>query len=129
MMAADLNGEGAAETAALITGSGARANSFEVDVTKQDQVAQMVAATVAEFEGLDTVINNAGVTIVGAAHDLDESDWDRELDVNLKSVYLVSKAAWPHLEQGGVARSPPPHRSLACGRSPTTRLTAPRRRA
>jgi NAD(P)-dependent dehydrogenase (short-subunit alcohol dehydrogenase family) len=47
------------------------------------------------------VINNAGVTIVGAAHDLDESDWDRELDVNLKSVYLVSKAAWPHLEQAG----------------------------
>lgn len=101
VMAADLNGEGAAETAALITGSGARANSFEVDVTKQDQVAQMVAATVAEFEGLDTVINNAGVTIVGAAHDLDEGDWDRELAVNLKSVYLVSKAAWPHLEQGG----------------------------
>ena len=101
MMAADLNGESAVETAALLTGSGARASSVEVDVTEADQVARMVEATVAEFDRLDTVINNAGVTIVGAAHDLDESDWDRELDVNLKSVYLVSKAAWPHLERGG----------------------------
>lgn len=100
-MVADLNGETAAETAAMIAGSGGNAGSVEVDVTSQDQVTRMVEATVAEFGGLSTVINNAGVTIVGAVHDLEESDWDRELDVNLKSVYLVSRAAWPHLEQGG----------------------------
>ena len=101
VMVADLNGETAAETAALIAGTGGNASSVEVDVTSQDQVTRMVEATVAEFGGLSTVINNAGVTIVGAVHDLEESDWDRELDVNLKSVYLVSRAAWPHLEQGG----------------------------
>jgi NAD(P)-dependent dehydrogenase (short-subunit alcohol dehydrogenase family) len=59
---------------------------------------------VERYGGLDVVVNNAGVTIVGAAHELAETDWDRELAVNLKSVYLVSKAAWPHLvERGGGA--------------------------
>lgn len=101
VMAADLNGESASETGAMIAESGGKASSVEVDVTRPDQVTRMVETTVAEFGSLDTVINNAGVTIVGAAHNLDESDWDRELDVNLKSVFLVSRAAWPHLEQGG----------------------------
>ena len=98
VICADLNGETAAETAEMI---GAGASSVEADVTNADQVAGMVVGAVSELGGLDTVINNAGVTIVGAAHDLAESDWDRELDVNLKSVYLVSKAAWPYLTEGG----------------------------
>ena len=56
------------------------------------------------FGGVDVVVNNAGVTIVGAAHELDEDDWDRELAANLKSIYLVSKAVWPHLlARGGGA--------------------------
>jgi NAD(P)-dependent dehydrogenase (short-subunit alcohol dehydrogenase family) len=38
---------------------------------------------------------------VGAAHELAEEDWDRELDTNLKSVYLVSKVAWPLLRERG----------------------------
>src|SRR5713101_7808829 len=49
----------------------------------------------AAFGTLDVVVNNAGVTIVGAVHELAESDWDGELDTDLKSVHLVSKAAWP----------------------------------
>ena len=101
VMCADRNGDTAAETAAMIADSGGRAGSLQADVTDAARVTSMIAETVSELGGLDTVINNAGVTIVGAAHDLEESDWDKELDVNLKSVYLVSKAAWPHLEQHG----------------------------
>ena len=59
-------------------------------------------AAIEAFGGVDVVVNNAGITITGAAHDLTEDDWDRELAINLKSVYLVSKALWPHfLERGG----------------------------
>jgi NAD(P)-dependent dehydrogenase (short-subunit alcohol dehydrogenase family) len=39
--------------------------------------------------------------MVGAAHELDEADWDRVLDVDLKSVFLVSRAAWPALLEAG----------------------------
>ena len=101
VMCADRNGDTAAETAAMIADSGGRAGSLQADVTDAARVTSMIAETVSELGGLDTVINNAGVTIVGAAHDLEESDWDKELDVNLKSVYLVSKAAWPQLEAAG----------------------------
>lgn len=71
------------------------------DVTNAGVVATFVDAAVSRFDGLDTVVNNAGIPMVGAAHELDEADWDRVLDVDLKSVYLVSRAAWPHLVARG----------------------------
>ena len=59
-------------------------------------------AAVGAVGGVDVAVNNAGIPITGAAHDLTEDDWDLELAINLKSVYLVSKALWPHfLERGG----------------------------
>ena len=97
--AADLRGDTAERTAAEIGGD---AIGIEVDVTSAGSVAACVDRVAETFGALDVVVNNAGVTIVGAAHDMDEPDWDRELATNLKSVYLVSKAAWPHLvERGG----------------------------
>lgn len=92
--AADLRGASAEETAAQIGGD---AIGVEVDVTSAGSVAACVDRVADAFGSLDVVVNNAGVTIVGAAHELDESDWDRELATNLKSVYLVSKSAWPRL--------------------------------
>lgn len=101
VLCADLNGDGAEETAELIGEAGGNAHATRVDVTHADEVGAMVKQALADLGGLDIVVNNAGITIVGAAHDLDEPEWDRELDINLKSVYLVSKAAWPHLEAAG----------------------------
>jgi NAD(P)-dependent dehydrogenase (short-subunit alcohol dehydrogenase family) len=96
--AADLRGDTAAETAETI---GTSAIGLELDVTSSASIDDGIEATVERYGGLDVVVNNAGVTIVGAAHELEDSDWDRELDTNLKSVYLVSKAAWPHLVARG----------------------------
>jgi NAD(P)-dependent dehydrogenase (short-subunit alcohol dehydrogenase family) len=101
VMAADLDEASAHETARLITADGGRADALRMDVTDSGEVEAGVARTVDRLGGLDSVVNNAGITIVGAAHDLDEDDWDRELTINLKSVYLVSKAVWPHLKARG----------------------------
>jgi 3-oxoacyl-[acyl-carrier protein] reductase len=99
--AADLRGEAALATAAEIGGG---ALGLELDVTRSVSIEAGLGTLTERFGGLDIVVNNAGVTIVGAAHDLSEGDWDRELATNLKSIYLVSKAAWPHLlERGGGA--------------------------
>jgi NAD(P)-dependent dehydrogenase (short-subunit alcohol dehydrogenase family) len=98
--AADLRVEAARETARDLDG----AIAVELDVASRESVEAGLQAVAQAFGGLDVVVNNAGVTIVGAAHELSEEDWDRELDTNLKSVYLVSKAAWPLLvERGGGA--------------------------
>ena len=94
---ADLRAEAARETAGALDG----AIGLEVDVTKRASVEAAVAATVEALGGLDVLVCNAGVTIVGSVVDLDEDEWDRELDANLKSVYLCSKAAWPHLVADG----------------------------
>ena len=95
---ADLNEETARATAAEI---GSDALGLGVDVTKAASVEAGVTAAADHFGGLDCLINNAGVTIVGATHKLSEDDWDVELATNLKSIYLVSKAAWPHLVARG----------------------------
>ncbi len=97
--AADLRFDAARQTAAEI---GESALGLELDVTSAPGVERGIGSVLERFGGLDVVVNNAGVTIVGAAHELTDEAWDKELDTNLKSVYLVSKAAWPHLvERGG----------------------------
>jgi NAD(P)-dependent dehydrogenase (short-subunit alcohol dehydrogenase family) len=97
---ADVRREAARKTAGELEG----AIAIELDVASRESVAAGLQAVAQAFGGVDVVVNNAGVTIVGAAHELSEEDWDRELDTNLKSIYLVSKAAWPLLlERGGGA--------------------------
>ncbi|QEC48399.1 SDR family oxidoreductase [Baekduia soli] len=102
VVAVDLRGDTAAETADLIAQDGGEATSGQMDVTRSAEIRAGVDEAIARFGGVDIVVNNAGITITGAAHDMDEDDWDRELAINLKSVYLVSKALWPHfVERGG----------------------------
>jgi NAD(P)-dependent dehydrogenase (short-subunit alcohol dehydrogenase family) len=102
--AADIRADAARETAALIEAESGAAQALEIDVADAASVAAAVAMVCDAHGGLDVVVNNAGTTIVGAAHTIEEADWDRELAINLKSVYLVSRAAWPHLvERGGGA--------------------------
>ena len=96
--AADLKGDTARATAALIGGD---ALGLELDVTSAASIAAGLETLLAHFGGIDVVVNNAGVTIVGSIMDLTEEQWDRELDTNLKSIFLVSKAAWPHLVARG----------------------------
>jgi NAD(P)-dependent dehydrogenase (short-subunit alcohol dehydrogenase family) len=100
VMVADLRGEAAAETAQMI-GTGGRAAAVEVDVTDSHAVKEALAQTEEELGGLDLVVNNAGITIVGGVEELSEEQWDRELVINLKSVYVVSRAAWPRLRERG----------------------------
>ena len=98
---ADLNGDGAQETAAAIVAGGGQAIGMGADVTNQGDIDAMLAATQDAFGGFDVVVNNAGITIVGSVEQLDEAQWDRELDINLKSIYRVSKAVWPVLRSRG----------------------------
>lgn len=100
-MAADLVEETAAETARLISDRGLKASSVRVDVTDAGAVEAALVQAEAELGGLDVVVNNAGITIVGSVEDLSNDQWDRELEINLKSVYLVSRAAWPRLRERG----------------------------
>ena len=98
VVAADLKAETAQATADAIGGD---AFGVGIDVTDRASIAAVVEETVGRFGGLDVLVCNAGVTIVGSVMDLSEEQWDKELDTNLKSVFLCAKEAWPHLEARG----------------------------
>lgn len=61
------------------------------DVSKLDDVKSIVKKVVDEFGTIDILVNNAGIGSPKPIFELEESEWDRIIDVNLKSVFLVSK--------------------------------------
>jgi meso-butanediol dehydrogenase/(S,S)-butanediol dehydrogenase/diacetyl reductase len=93
----DVEPSGLRLTAAEVSVAGASVLVVEGDVTKSDSVEQMVAQVVSEFGGLDVLVNCAGVISVGLVKDLSEAEWDWVIAVNLKGVFLCTKAALPHL--------------------------------
>ncbi|HTR75314.1 MAG TPA: SDR family NAD(P)-dependent oxidoreductase [Solirubrobacterales bacterium] len=77
--------------------AGGRALAIESDVTDRSQAEALVERTVAELGRLDTVVNNAGVMLLGPAFDAPVEEWERMVDLNVKGLLYVAKAALPHL--------------------------------
>ena len=71
------------------------------DVTKPADVANLVAKTETALGPITILVNNAGVGLFGPAHEKTEADWNRVLDTNLKSVFLVSRAVTPSMIRRG----------------------------
>jgi NAD(P)-dependent dehydrogenase (short-subunit alcohol dehydrogenase family) len=78
-----------------------RALFVACDVTRADDCARAVEQAAKTFGGLDIVLNCAGIIVRRSVVDLDEADWDRVMNVNAKSVYLVSKFAVPIMQSQG----------------------------
>jgi len=98
----DVNSAAAEETRALIAAEGNEAIAVTCDVSRKDQVDAAVGAVVDAFGGIDILDNNVGIVRVGGPVEVDESDWDRVAEVNLKSAFLVCKAVIPEmLKRGG----------------------------
>jgi 3-oxoacyl-[acyl-carrier protein] reductase len=88
----DLNSELAKNVAEEIRSMGRKAFSQKVDVSKAPEVKAMVEHTLEEFGRIDILVNNAGICQVVSIDDMTEEDWDKVMDVNLKGVFLCSKA-------------------------------------
>jgi NAD(P)-dependent dehydrogenase (short-subunit alcohol dehydrogenase family) len=73
-----------AETMREIQNLRGRATGMRVDVTKQDDVQQMVQTTLQEHGKIDILVNNAGILLMAPAERMTEQDWDRVMAVNLK---------------------------------------------
>jgi NAD(P)-dependent dehydrogenase (short-subunit alcohol dehydrogenase family) len=71
------------------------------DVTNSAAVSDLVAQTEASLGPITILVNNAGIGLFGPAHQKNEADWDRVLDTNLKSVFLVSRAVAPSMIRRG----------------------------
>lgn len=83
---------------------GGRGLFVQADVSKSDQCRRVIAATVQEFGGVDVLFNNVGIQPPDSyanAEDTSEETWDRIVDVNLKSYFLMAKYAIPELRKRG----------------------------
>ena len=98
-----VNGRDAAaieQVVGAIRQAGGRAMAALADVTRTDDVAAMTRKVIAEFGAIDILVNNAGGgTMARWLDDLDEEAWDRNLAMNLKSTFLVTRAVAPHMRE------------------------------
>ena len=93
VVAADLELDAAQETAKLVGDAGGEAIAVRADVSQREQGVAMVEATREHFGGIDILVNNAGVETLVPLLDLEESEWDRVVDTNLKGAFLCGQLA------------------------------------
>lgn len=99
----DVDEKSAADTIHHIQESGGTAYFEPCDVTQPQQVQEALDSIAASAGGVDIVVNNAGIAHIGTAESTTPEDMDTILNVNVKGVYNVIRAALPHLkEKGGV---------------------------
>ena len=95
----DVNLDEANETAKEIDASGGKALALEVDVTRSAEIEAAVKQVMSKFGRVDILVNNAGISLVSKVADMTEDIWDRVHNVNLKAVFLCSRAAVPHMKE------------------------------
>jgi NAD(P)-dependent dehydrogenase (short-subunit alcohol dehydrogenase family) len=98
---ADLDLEHAEETAAELRAAGGKAIVRACDVTDAASAESVVADTIREFGGVDILVNNAGVLGPRGWAEVTLDDWDTVLNVNLKGIWIMSRAVVPHFEARG----------------------------
>jgi NAD(P)-dependent dehydrogenase (short-subunit alcohol dehydrogenase family) len=85
------------ETAKIIQETGGSALFLHADVTDSDSVQSMVKEAIKAYGKIDILFNNAGISGVGALHEIEPEAWDRVVQVNLRGVFLPSKHVLPYM--------------------------------
>ncbi len=93
----DLDMDKGQETAGDIVAAGGQAWFVLADVTDPESVRLMTNDIIARYGKIDVLFNNAGISGVGAIHELEPEQWDKVMNVNIKGVYLTSKYVVQHM--------------------------------
>jgi 3-oxoacyl-[acyl-carrier protein] reductase len=104
VVVADINGAAAEGVAKAIADSGGKALSVQVDVANSADCSEMVKIALESFGRIDGLINNAAIFMSvpvtkGGWQDIDEREWDRVMAVNVKGLWLTSRAVVPAMQQ------------------------------
>ena len=102
VLVSDINPQGGEETVQMIRESMGEAHFVQCDVSQAAQVEKLIKTAVDKFSRLDYAVNNAGVSMRPAATvEIDEAEWDRVININLKSVWLCMKYEIPQMQKIG----------------------------
>ena len=92
------NSQGRAEALAdALKKNGADVMTVKADVSDKEQVARMTDAIFSCFGGVDVLVNNAGIARQKLFSDISEDEWDRMFEINVKGVFLCTKAVLPYM--------------------------------
>ena len=95
----DINKDKGSALEKQLADAGFPAMYVHCDVSSEKDVSSSMAQTVERFGRLDIVVNVAGIVHIKLLHEYDEADWDRLMGVNVKSIFLSTKHAIPHLRK------------------------------
>lgn len=97
---ADIDEQGAMQAAqSLNVNEDIVAYGMKVDVSSVDSIENMVAQTIKKFGGIDIVVNNAGIISTSPIDDVTEAEWERVMNINLKSMFFTIQKSLPYLKQ------------------------------
>lgn len=101
VVVADWSEEGGKETVKEIENQGGESIFVKTDVSKKEDVEKMKNECLKKFGRIDILVNNAGILRFSVFHETPEEDWDKIIDINLKGVFLCSKAVIPEMLKQG----------------------------
>lgn len=104
VLVADIDKTSAQAVAAEITAMDRRSLACEVDVTSKPAIDAMMEVCELQMGGLNILVNNAGVFPIAPVITMTETEWDRVMNINLKSVFLCSQAALGPMRRSGDGR-------------------------
>lgn len=99
VIVADINFDGASETAKQIEALGGSARAVQVDVSSPDSVQRLVAKTLESFSEVHALFNNAAIQVNKTVEHTTFEEWNREMGVNIGGVFLCSKFFMPLLRK------------------------------
>jgi NAD(P)-dependent dehydrogenase (short-subunit alcohol dehydrogenase family) len=97
VVVADIDESAAQETAAMISRAAGVAIAVRVDVAEPESVKHLVSETLAHFDKVDVLMNNAAIQVNKKVEDTTFEEWNRQLAVNLGGIFLCTKYFLPHL--------------------------------
>ena len=97
VLAVDINGAAAAQTAGQIHAADGHALDLQADVTRAEDMQRAAEMAVAEFGRIDVLVANAGVSAAGVLHETPPAVWDRMFEVNVRGTYLTCQAVVPQM--------------------------------
>jgi NAD(P)-dependent dehydrogenase (short-subunit alcohol dehydrogenase family) len=101
VVAIDLDGANLDQFARQITASGGRCMAIRGDVSQRTEVQSAIHTAMDQFGGIDILFNNAGIVPTGKLDATGETEWDRAMAINVKSMYLFCHALIPYFQQKG----------------------------